>query len=248
MTTRLHSPTIAFSLLLFAGLHTSPALAQEEHEHFEAHGGVGKENKENGRRFEIVFRRDVVRVYVSDAHGNPVDPTGAEGTVQVRFRQRNKNAVSGQVRIVPANGGEPAYLEARVDLAKVEEGAATATIRLTKLPGSTGEVSFQEPLKLARLSEWACPMNCVEPTREAGKCAKCKMDLVRRWFIYACPDHEKATSQEPGKCWLDKKDLVKQVSKGEAAHHGDDEKHEGGHDQGGHGQGGGHGGHGHGGH
>lgn len=239
MTKPLHPMTLALSFVLFAGVH---ALAEEEHEHFEAHGGVGKESA--GRRFEIVFRRDAVRIYVSDRDGKPIDPAGAEGSIQARFRQRSKNAVGGNVAVVAANGKEPSYLEVKVDLSKVEEGAATAGIQLKKLPGG-GEASFQEAFKLARLPEWACPMNCVEPTQAAGKCAKCKMDLVQRWFIYACPDHEKVTAQEPGKCWLDKKDLVKKVSKGEAAHHGEGHG-EGGHGEGGHEEGGhGHGGHGH---
>lgn len=249
MTTHyLHSSAITLSLLFLAGLPARPAMAEEEHEHFEAHGGVGK--KSDNRRFEIVFNRDSIRVYVSDDKGKPIDPAGAEGTIQVRFRQRGKNAVGGNVAAVPAKGKELPYLEVKVNLANVEEGAATAGIQLKKLPGG-GEASFQEPFKLARLREWACPMNCVEPTSEAGKCAKCKMDLKERWFIYACPDHDKVTSREPGKCWIDKKDLVKQVSKGEAAHHGDEKGHEegghgGGHDDhgGGHGDhGGGHGGH-----
>lgn len=235
-----------FSLLSLSLFCMSPGFAQdkkEEHEHFEAHGGVGKEAKD--RRFEIVFRRDAVRIYVSDKDGKPVDLAGGEGTVQVRFRQRSKNALSAKTDLVPAKDGEPGYLEAKLDLAKVEEGAGTATISLTKLPG--GDASFQEPFKLARISEWACPMNCVEPSKEAGKCAKCKMDLVKRWFIYACPAHEKVTSQEPGKCWVDQKALVKKVSEGEDAHHGEEGHGEGaeGHGHGKEGEGHGHGGHGH---
>jgi len=236
-----------FSFLTLSLLAVSPGFAQdkkEEHEHFEAHGGVGK--KANDRRFEIVFRRDAVRVYVSDKDGKPVDLAGAEGTVQVRFRQRSKNALSAKAGLVPAKAGEPAYLEAKLELAKVEEGAATATISLTKLQG--GDASFQEPFKLGRLSEWACPMKCVAPSKEAGKCAKCKMALVKSWFIYACPEHEKVTSQEPGKCWVDQKALVKKVSEGEDAHHGEEGDHGHGKEGEGHGKEGdghGHGGHGH---
>jgi hypothetical protein len=211
--------------------------AEGDHEHFEAHGGIGKES--GGRRYEIVFLRDKVRVYVLDGQKKPIDPTGAEGTVQARFKERGRNAVNGTFKYVAAKDGQPAYLEAPFDMARTEEGGAAAvTIRLTKVPGGH-DASFQEPFKLARLNHWACPMNCVAPSAQAGDCAKCKMALVQKWFIWACPKHPNVTSQQEGKCWVGKEDLAKKVSTGEGAHH-PEAKPEGDH---GHGGGGGHGDH-----
>ena len=227
------------ALLALPFLLPGIARAQEEHEHFESHGGVGKENA--GRRFEIVFMRDKVCVYVMDGNRRPIDPTGAEGTAQARFRERGRNAVNGTFRYVAAADGQPAYLEAPLDMARTEEGAAAAvTIRLTKLPGGGADVSFQEPFKLARVNEWACPMNCVPPTAAAGDCSKCHMALVQKWFIWACPQHANVTSRTEGKCWVGQESLVKRVSTGEGVHEAPPAG--GGHDHGGADHGG-HGGH-----
>jgi hypothetical protein len=226
-----------FPILLALPLLLPGIARAQEHEHFESHGGVGKENA--GRRFEIVFMRDKVRIYVMDGNRRPIDPTGAEGTAQARFRERGRNAVNGTFRYVAAANGQPAYLEAPLDMARTEEGtAATVTVRLTKLPGGGADVSFQEPFKLARLNEWACPMNCVPPTAAAGNCSKCHMALVQKWFIWACPQHANVTSQQAGKCWVGQEDLVKRVSTGEAVHQPAAQPPAGGHD---HGHGGGHG-------
>lgn len=227
-----------FPLALLALPLLLPTVARaQEHPHFEAHGGVGKEN--GGRRFEIVFMRDKVRVYLLDANRRPVDPRGVEGTAQARFRERGRNAVNGTFRYVAAADGQPAYLEAPFDMARTEEGAAAAvTIRLTKMPGGGADVSFQEPFKLAMLNEWECPMKCVPATATAGSCTRCHMALVQKWFIWACPQHANVTSQQAGKCWVGQEDLVKRVSAGEAVHQPEGQSTPPAH---GHGHGGGHG-------
>lgn len=196
------------------------------------HGGLVREA--GPLKVEVVFDRDGVHVFAQGPEQQPVDLKDAEGTIALAFQQGERPAETVELKATRDRG--PKHLQARADLALVLEGQATATVRLSKVPGREGEVSLEVPFRLARLLEHTCPMRCVPGQAEPGKCSRCKMDLVATPFIYACPMHPEFTSRDPRtKCSICKMALEKRAE-GQAAGQG------GGHGGGGHG-GGAHGGH-----
>lgn len=199
------------------------------------HGGLVREAGD--LKVEVAFDREGVHVFVLGAEQRPVDLKESEGTVQVALREGKAEPTSVELKATRERG--PKHLQGKADLARVGEDQATATVRLTKIPGHDGEVSIEVPFRLARHVEHVCPMKCVPPSAEPGKCAKCKMDLVAAPFIYACPHHPHVTSRDPKvKCPECKMQLEKRADAAAGAHGG------GGHHGGGHGHGGGgHGGH-----
>jgi hypothetical protein len=195
------------------------------------HGGLVREVAD--LKVEVAFDREGVHVFVLGAEQRPVDLKESEGTVQIALREGKAEPTSVELKATRDRG--PKHLQGKADLARIGEDQATATVRLTKVPGHDGEVSIEVPFRLARHVEHVCPMKCVPPQAGPGKCAKCKMDLVAAPFIYACPHHPQVTSRDPkAKCPECKMQLEKRA-----------EAPAGGHGQG---QGHGGGGHGHGGH
>lgn len=68
----------------------------------------------------------------------------------------------------------------------------------------------------AKADVYVCPMHSDVTSDKAGKCPKCKMDLVKRETKkpaamkaqYTCPMHPEVTSDKPGKCPKCKMTLV----------------------------------------
>jgi hypothetical protein len=190
------------------------------HEASELHGG--KVTMTDEFHFEVAFQRDQILVYGYDRAQKAIDLGGVSGTARVDFRDSGRDAIEVALTYVKpeAQSGHGhhghaevrfGHLIAEVDLGKVEEGNAKATLMLQGLPGSSEkEVRFKETFKIARLVEYSCPMNDTTPTSEPGSCAKCGMQLEPTRYIYACPDHPTVTSTEVGAtCWLDGKNLQK---------------------------------------
>lgn len=228
---------MALASCVLVGMETAAA---QQAEVVGPHGGLVREA--GPIKVEVAFDAEGVHVFAVGADQRPVDLKESEGTIQLTFQEGGREPAS--VELKPSRDRAPKHLQGRADLAGVAEGSATGTVRLTKVPGAEGEVSIEVPFRLARLVEHACPMNCVPPQAAAGKCAKCKMDLVAAPFIYACPMHPQVTSRDPrAKCTVCKMALEKRAD-AQAAGHGAPGH---GHGGGGHG-GGGHGGGGHGGH
>ncbi len=186
------------------------------------HGGVVR--PVGDMKVEVVIDREGVHVFAVNAQDQPVELKDAAGKVEVRQEGAEPKAAD----LRQAGGRGPSRLQGRVDLARVPESATTTVrVELTNLPGRTEPATIEMPFRLARLIEYVCPMACVPAQAEAGKCSRCKMDLVAAPFIYACPMHPEVTSrQATDKCWTCKMRLEKKSES----------------QQGGHGAGGGHGG------
>lgn len=146
--------------------HSAEEVGGHSHGKLEGHGGSVTMTREF--HFEVVFHRDKIQVYLYGGEENPLSTEGVSGSVRVRFRDRNRKRVEAALVYVNPNKeagghehgqGDPKekvqdYLEAKVDLSKVPERGAKATIRLEKVPGQKErEVSFTETFRLARLVE-----------------------------------------------------------------------------------------------
>jgi len=158
---------------------------------FGPHGGVVTSAADAS--FEVVFERD--RVTLHRLGAEPADGARMTAQVAVEFTGVKRRPVRAKLR--RARGKE--CFEAKLDLRRVPEGGATAAFRVE---GAPGEATFEVTFALARRVEFACPMSCEEPHAEAGTCGKCKMDLVKKTFIYACSMHPAVTAREPkARCW-----------------------------------------------
>ncbi|MEI6677643.1 MAG: heavy metal-binding domain-containing protein [Mariniphaga sp.] len=59
---------------------------------------------------------------------------------------------------------------------------------------------------------YTCPMHPEVIQDKPGKCAKCKMNLVKKEMtstVYTCPMHPEVVQDKPGKCTKCKMNLVK---------------------------------------
>jgi len=126
--------------------------------------------------------------------------------------------------------GAVGHLEAAVNLAGISKGGAKAKFTITGLAHKKeARVSFRASFALTKMAEYTCPMKCVAPSHEAGKCPKCGMTLKGSKFLYSCPMHPAVQSQSAKtKCWTCGMALVKDTGAKKAA------KGHGGHDHGSH--------------
>ena len=199
----------------------------EGHGHDKAERHGGQATMTNEFHFEVLFHRDSVQVYFYDGKQNPISARGASGTVSLSFRDHHRERVSAELAYVkPAEKDEGGhghghkektaphpqdFLEAAIDLAKVQEGAMKALFDLKGLAGKEEKaVSFKETFKLARLIEYACPMKDTKPSDSPGTCKKCGMELGRVTYIYGCTMHPKVTSRNSADtCWVCGMKLIK---------------------------------------
>lgn len=191
-----------------------PAGAQDEsaeghsHARSELHGGVVTMTREF--HFEVAFLPAAVRVYLYDGFQKPLSAKGIEGDVKVYFRKGRKPVEAGFTYVKPAAAGGQDYLEAPLELARVEEGQAKATVNLRGLPGEEEKtVRFRESVQVAWVIEYVCPMACVPPAAGLGSCARCNMDLKPARFRYACPSHPTVIARSEGACWTCGGDLAR---------------------------------------
>ena len=189
----------------------------------EQHGGLITMSTKKEFHFEVVFHRDSVRVYLYDGKQNPISAKGVSGITSLLFREPDHKPKSLNADLVYINPAEQKkdeddhghkkeekgrheqdFLQAKINLAKVQTGSMKAVFALKNLPGKNEKnVTFLKTFKLGRLVEYACPMKDSKPTNHPGKCSKCGMKLERVTYIYSCPMHPKVTSQNPAdKCWI----------------------------------------------
>lgn len=196
----------------------------EGHSHAKAeqHGGLITMSTKKEFHFEVVFHSDSVRVYLYDGKQNPISAKGVSGITSLLFRDdhKPKSLNADLVYINPAEQKkdehdhghkkeekgrhEQDFLQAKINLAKVQTGNMKAVFALKNLPGKEEKnLTFIETFRLGQLVEYACPMKDSKPTNHPGKCSKCGMELERVTYIYSCPMHPKVTSQNPAdKCWI----------------------------------------------
>ncbi len=189
----------------------------------EQHGGLITMSTKKEFHFEVVFHRDSVRVYLYDGKQNPISAKGVSGITSLLFREPDHKPKSLNANLVYINPAEQKkdehghghkkeekdrheqdFVQAKINLAKVQTGNMKAVFALKNLPGKDEKnVTFLKTFKLGRLVEYACPMKDSKPTNHPGKCSKCGMKLERVTYIYSCPVHPKVTSQNPAdKCWI----------------------------------------------
>lgn len=213
--------------ILTAGAHSSPVLAGYDGDPHErraegegtssgetgVHGGHVTKTKEI--HFEVAFDREWTRVYLYDSKQNPISAKDVTGNVNISFRDQGRKPVDvtlSYAEPMKGHGNSHAgshqmghgFLQANVNLQKVQEGDMKAVFVLENLPGENEkEITLEETFKLARIVKYECPMSCVAPADNPGSCPKCGMALKRTETIYACPMHANVTSQIPDdKCWV----------------------------------------------
>lgn len=182
--------------------------------------------KAEGFHFEVAFFRDGVVVYGYDAEKAPMDLRKVKGKVRIEFRDSKREPLEAPMACIAVEtlpGDEKkrkhdrskdenadakrragkGILSANVDLSRVHEGQVDATFSLVGLSGKTEkETTFRAAFRLARLTNYVCPMKCTEPLADPGDCPKCGMSLKQHRYIYACPMHPKVTSNKEGaSCW-----------------------------------------------
>ncbi len=189
----------------------------------EQHGGLITMSTKKEFHFEVVFHSDSVQVYLYDGKQNPISAKGVSGITSLLFREPDHKPKSLNADLVYINPAEQKkdeddhghkkeekgrheqdFLQAKINLTKVQTGNMKAVFALKNLPGKNEKnVNFLKIFKLGRLVEYVCPMKDSKPTNHPGKCSKCGMNLERVTYIYSCPMHPKVTSQNPvDKCWI----------------------------------------------
>jgi len=211
----------------------------------EQHGGLITMSTKKEFHFEVVFQHDSVRVYLYDGKQNPISAKGVSGKTSLLFREPDHKPKSLNANLVYINPAEQKkdehghghkkeekdrheqdFVQAKINLAKVQTGNMKAVFALKNLPGKNEKnVTFLKTFKLGRLVEYACPMKDSKPTNHPGKCSKCGMKLERVTYIYSCPMHPKVTSQNPAdKCWICGAKLRRDKDHKEEEKHGHGEK------------------------
>jgi hypothetical protein len=233
--------------ILTASAHSSPVFAgrdEDRHKHHAegeehwlgedgAHGGHVTMTKEF--HFEVAFASEWTRVYLYDSKQNPISAKDVTGTVNISFRDQSRKPLDVKLSYAEPTKGHGnshagshqmghSFLQANVNLEKVQEGDMKAVFVLKNLPGeSEKEITLEETFKLARLITYECPMSCGPPADESGDCPKCGMMLKRTETIYTCSMHPNVTSQSgDDKCWVCgmKVTKVKEKTKEVSGHEG----------------------------
>lgn len=218
--------------LLAAVLLASGAPAQEDSPPSPPlHDGalLSTEGEQVQFQVEVVCHRDAIHVYLYDGEGKPLDPKGVKARLEVKLEgQKGKGSGTSLKYVAPPRSRDPeapaavGHLATRGRFQRVPEEEATVALHLEELPGSEEAVAdLETPYRLPRIAEFVCPMKCVPPAGQPGKCARCGMALVEETFIYACPHHQHVTSlNEKEKCWVCQVRLERRAESGGGAHHG----------------------------
>ncbi len=168
---------------LLMGVSCAPVLA-DEHEHAE----------------EEETPAAKIRIWIGDADRNAVSPADVTVTVQI-VPTAGERRVLRAVRVGPQGDpgretldhggqveplGDSRFVEFFVNKPHAhhgehgEEGSGEGEHGEHEEHGEAGEQAhayFEVPISLI---EYACPMNCVAPLDEPGRCSKCGMALVER--------------------------------------------------------------------
>lgn len=154
--------------------------SQPGHSHAKAEAHGGTVTMAEGYHFETAFHKDGVAVYVYGPKQEPLDPKDASGSVTVEF-QDGKAPVQAKLAYVPAGSGKDVgLLLGGAALEDVEEASAKAVVDLVGLPGEPKEFSYKTAFHFAPDALYECPMKCVPPQKDPGKCSKCGMALVKK--------------------------------------------------------------------
>ena len=145
----------------------------EGHSHAKAeqHGGLITMSTNKEFHFEVVFHSDLVRVYLYDGKQNPISAKGVSGITSLLFREPDHKPKSLNADLVYINPTEQKkdehdhghkkeekgrheqdFLQAKINLAKVQTGNMKAVFALKNLPGKNEKnVNFLKTFKLGRL-------------------------------------------------------------------------------------------------
>lgn len=132
-------------------------LAQETkaphiHDKADAHGGIVVMTKQH--HFEVVFKPDGIRVYLYDYDQKPLADKDVIGNVTLKFKNSDKRTLDFRPVTAYEMAGKQKqqhhhqsmgmdYLQATVDLSKVEPGSLTAEFSFKKLAhNKESEVTF----------------------------------------------------------------------------------------------------------
>ena len=160
------------------------------------HGGVVHLTKEF--QFETVFTELGARVYFLTADGAVASAREVEGTVVFKPEKGKKAEVPlkwtagtddpvAKYRVRPdAMANQSAgFLWAAYDFRAASDGTVQAEIQLRDLSGEDEKkAKWTEPFRMTPLFGMACPMHPDQASLEAGRCAKCGMDLQPAYVFY----------------------------------------------------------------
>ncbi|MBI3268320.1 MAG: hypothetical protein HYZ53_04810 [Planctomycetes bacterium] len=164
----------------------------------EIHGGLVTATKEHV--FEIAFHHDRIEVYLYDREQARASIQGAAGSVALVFRDKQRTGMHADLALVDTHFRD--WLSARMDLSRIEHGAARAFVRLAGLPGKEEtNVVLEVPFQIARIAKYVCAKDKVVAD-EPGYCPKCSSLLIRRRHYLGCALHPLVASEVVGdNCW-----------------------------------------------
>lgn len=215
-------------LLLLTGrwaldTHAGEGLPELPPERMMIHGGVLKAVKDF--HVETAFRSDGIDVYVYDKRGTPLSLGAVGGVVHVDFLDPTRPEIDSTLTAGPRDAAEPPIevipeaeskgtpptpgemktslqdrLSARMDLTRLAEAEAAATLKLQGLPG--GDLELEVGFRMARVVTFTCPVDGM--TRGTpGDCDECGVPLLLVRSYYGCRKHPTVALDREGNCWKD---------------------------------------------